>query len=95
MCGIQAELYEAAKVDGAGHFRQIWSVSLPGILPTIIIMLIIRIGNILNVGYERVLLLYNPGIYDKADIIATYTYRLGIQTNPDYGLSTAASKRQM
>lgn len=91
LCGIPNELYEAAKVDGAGRFRQIWSVSLPGILPTIVIMLIIRIGKILNVGYERVLLLYNPGIYDKADILSTYTYRLGIQAHPDFGLSTAAS----
>lgn len=91
LCGIPVELYEAAKVDGAGRFRQIWSISIPGILPTIMIMLIIRVGNILNVGYEKVLLLYNPGIYDTADILSTFTYRMGIANNPDYGLSTAAS----
>lgn len=91
LCGIPNELYEAAKVDGATRLRQIWSISIPGILPTIVIMLIIRIGNILNVGYEKVLLLYNPGIYDRADILSTYIYRLGVQNNPNYGVSTAAS----
>lgn len=91
LCGIPAELYEAAKIDGANRFRQIFNISIPCILPTIVVMLIIRIGNILNVGYERVLLLYNPGIYDKADILSTYIYRLGIQNNPNYGLSTAAT----
>lgn len=91
LCGIPSELYEAAKVDGAGRLKQIWYISLPGIIPTIMIMLIIRVGNILNVGYEKVLLLYNPGIYDTADILSTFTYRMGVATNPDYGLSTAAS----
>lgn len=91
LCGIPMELYEAARVDGAGRMRQIWSVSLPGIIPTIVVMLIIRIGNILNIGYERVLLLYNEGTYKTADILSTYTYRLGIQKVPDYAQSTAAS----
>lgn len=91
LCGIPSELYEAAKVDGANRLKQIWYISIPGIIPTIMIMLIIRVGNILNVGYEKVLLLYNPGIYDTADILSTFTYRMGVATNPDYGLSTAAS----
>lgn len=91
LCGIAPELYEAAKVDGAGRFRQILHISLPGIKSTIVIMLIIRIGNILNVGYEKVLLLYNPGIYETADILSTFTYRMGVTTNPNYGYSTAAS----
>lgn len=91
LCGIPSELYEAAQVDGASRLRQIWHISIPGILPTIVIMLIIRVGNILNIGYEKVLLLYNPGIYDKADILSTYIYRIGVQNNPNYGLSTAAS----
>lgn len=91
LCGIPEELYEAAKVDGATRLRRIWSISIPGIMPTIVIMLIIRIGNILNVGYEKVLLLYNPGIYDRADILSTFIYRMGIQSNPNYGMSTAAS----
>lgn len=91
LCGIPMELYEAAKVDGASRFKQILHVSLPGITPTIVIMLIIRVGNILNVGYEKVLLLYNPGIYDTADILSTFTYRMGVANNPNYGLSTASS----
>lgn len=90
LCGISMELYEAAKIDGANKLQQIWHISISGIRPTIVVMFIIRIGNILNIGYEKVLLLYNPLIYDKADILSTYTYRLGIE-NPDYGLSTAAS----
>lgn len=91
LCGIPVELYEAAKVDGASRLKQIWYISIPGIATTIVIMLIIRVGNILNVGYEKVLLLYNPGIYDKADILSTFIYRMGVRGNPDYGMSTAAS----
>lgn len=91
LCGISPELYEAARVDGAGRFRQILHISLPGIKSTIVIMLIIRVGNILNVGYEKVLLLYNPGIYNTADILSTFTYRMGVANNPNYGYSTAAS----
>lgn len=91
LCGIPNELYEAAKVDGANRIKRILHISIPSILPTIVIMLIIKIGNILNLGYEKVLLLYNPSTYDKADILSTYIYRMGVQTNPNYGLSTAAS----
>lgn len=91
LCGVSSELYEAARVDGASRLKQILHVSLPGITPTIMIMLIIRIGNMLNVGYEKVLLLYNPGIYDTADILSTFTYRMGVAANPNYGLSTATS----
>lgn len=91
LCGIPMELYEAARVDGASRFKQVLNISIPGIMPTIVIMLIIRVGNILNIGYEKVLLLYNPTIYDTADILSTYTYRIGISSNPNYGLSTAAS----
>lgn len=90
LVGISPTLYEAAKMDGATKLQQIIHVSLPGITPTIVIMLIIRIGNILNIGYEKVLLLYNPIVYETADILSTYTYRLGVE-NVDYGLSTAAS----
>lgn len=90
LCGIPVELYEAAKIDGANKIKQIWHISIAGIMPTIVVMFIIRIGNILNIGYEKVILLYNPLVYETADILSTYTYRLGIE-NPDYGLSTAAS----
>ncbi len=91
LCGVPMELYEAAKVDGASRIKQIWHISLPGIMSTIVIMLIIRVGNILNIGYEKVLLLYNSGIYDTADILSTFTYRMGVAASPDYGLSTASS----
>ena len=63
-------------------------VTFPGILPTIIIMLILRIGNMLSVGFEKVLLLYNPSIYETADVISTYVYRMGLLNN-DYSYSTA------
>lgn len=90
LCGISPTLYEAAKMDGAGKLKRIIHVSLPGITPTIVIMLIIRIGHILSIGYEKVLLLYNPMIYSTSDILSTYTYRLGME-NVNYGLSTASS----
>lgn len=76
--GINAELYEAAKIDGANRFKQTIHVTIPGIMGTIMIMLIMRIGQVLSVGYEKVLLLYNPTIYDSADVISTYIYRKGL-----------------
>lgn len=77
--GINSELYEAASLDGAGRLRQTWHVTLPGIMPTIMIMLILRIGQVLSVGYEKILLLYNPATYKTADVISTYIYRKGLQ----------------
>ena len=79
LSGIDQELYEAARIDGAGRLRQTWHVTLPGLLPTIVILLILRIGDILNVGYEKVMLLYTPTIYETADVISTFVYRRGIQ----------------
>lgn len=76
LAGVDASLYEAASIDGAGKWKQLLHVTLPSIIPTIIIMFILRIGSVLNVGYEKTLLLYNPLIYERADIISTYTYRL-------------------
>lgn len=86
--GIDPQLYEAAKMDGAGRLRQIWSVVLPSILPTIIIMLIMRMGRVMNVGAEKILLLYNPGIYETSDVINTYVYRMGLM-NFNYSYSSA------
>lgn len=91
LVSISPTLYEAAKIDGASRLQRIIHVSIPGIMPTIVIMLIIRTGNILNVGYERVLLMYNPLTYESADILGTFTYRLGSSPPIDYGLSTASS----
>jgi len=86
--GIDPTLYEAAKVDGAGRFRQLWNITLPGIAPTIIVLLILRIGAIMSIGSEKTILLYNPLVYDTADVIASYTYRKGI-LDADYGFSAA------
>ena len=75
---ISDDLYEAAKVDGASRFQQILHVTLPGLLPTIMVMLLVQLGSILDVGYEMIILLYNPGIYETADVINTYVYRTGL-----------------
>ncbi len=76
--GVDPLLYEAAYMDGAGRWRQIWHVTLPGIAPTIVILLILRIGNLMSLGWERIILLYNEMIYDTADVISTYVYRRGV-----------------
>lgn len=88
IAGLDPQLYEAAKVDGANKLRQIWHVTLPGILPTVVLMFIIKLGNILSAGFEQVLIFYNSAVYDTADIIQTYVFRIGLgQMN--YSLSTA------
>nr|WP_201000943.1 ABC transporter permease subunit [Paenibacillus glycanilyticus] len=76
--GIDPTLYEAARIDGAGRWRQTLNVTLPGIMPTIIILLILQMGNMMSVGSEKVLLLYNPLTYSTADVISTYVYRKGV-----------------
>lgn len=86
--GINAELYEAATIDGAGRLRQVLAVTLPGIAPTIVIMLLLSIGNIMSLGYEKIILLYNPMIYETSDVISSYVYREGLE-NFNFGLSTA------
>lgn len=88
LSGISEELYEAARIDGAGRWRQLFHVTFPGLLPTIIIMLILRCGAIMNVNFEKVLLLYSPSTYSTADIISTYVYRMGI-IKQKIGFSTA------
>ncbi len=72
------ELYEAAEIDGAGRLRKIQAVTLPALAPTIITLLILQIGNLMSVGYEKVLLLYNDNILSTADIISTFVYRKGL-----------------
>lgn len=88
LSGVDQELYEAARIDGAGRWKQTIHVTLPGISSTIIIMLILRLGQLLSVGMDKILLLYNPLIYETADVITTFVYRKGIQDS-DYGYSTA------
>ncbi|MCR2824842.1 ABC transporter permease [Microbacterium sp. zg.Y909] len=75
---IDPQLYEAARIDGASRWRQIWHVTLPGIRPTMVVLLILNIGTFMAVGFEKILLLYNPLLYPTADVIATYLYRVGI-----------------
>lgn len=75
---IDPQLYEAARIDGANRWRQIWHVTLPGIRPTMIVLLILNIGTFMAVGFEKILLLYNPLLYPTADVISTYLYRVGI-----------------
>lgn len=85
---VDPSLYEAALMDGAGRFKQAIHVTLPAILPTVAIMLIMAIGSLLSVGYEKIILLYNGSTYETADVISTYVYRKGIQ-GADYSYSTA------
>lgn len=88
LSNIDPSLYEAAMVDGAGRFRQMLHITLPGILPTITILLILRLGAMMSVGYEKIILMYNPLTYQTADVISTYVYRRGI-LNTDYSFSAA------
>ena len=89
LAGISPELYEAATIDGASRFKCILKISLPSILPTITIMLLLRIGGILNAGFEQIINLYNPTVFKVGDIIDTYVYRIGLlQTK--FGYSAAA-----
>jgi len=88
LSGISMELYEAAKIDGANRWKQTIHVTIPGIMPTIIILLILNIGGLATVGFEKVLLLYNPLTYSTADVISTYLYRLGIESN-NFSYATA------
>lgn len=88
LSGINEELYEAAKIDGANRWQQLFHITLPGIVSTIIIMLILRCGAIMNVNFEKVLLLYSPATYSTSDVISTYVYRAGI-VKQEIGYSTA------
>ncbi|MCI8441734.1 MAG: sugar ABC transporter permease [Provencibacterium sp.] len=78
LTGIDQELYEAARIDGAGRWKQTLYVTLPGISSTIIIMLLLRLGSVMNVGFEKIILLYNPSIYETADVISSFVYRKGL-----------------
>ena len=88
LANIDQELYEAARIDGAGRWKQTLHITLPGIAPTIVILLILRLGQIMNVGYEKTILMYGPATYETADIISSYVYRVGI-VDANYSYSTA------
>ncbi len=88
LSNVDQQLYESAWIDGAGRLRQLWHITLPGIVPTIVVLLILAIGQILSVNDSKILLLYTPMTYETADVIGTYVFRRGIQQS-DYSLSTA------
>lgn len=88
LTGIDSGLYEAAAIDGANRFKQLINITIPGILPIIMLMTAINLGNILNAGFDQVLNLYNPIVYETADIIDTYVYRVGL-VGMQYSFATA------
>jgi putative aldouronate transport system permease protein len=89
IAGVSPTLYESARVDGASRWQMMWRITLPCILPTIVIMLIIRIGNLVEVGFEYIILLYRPSTFESADVVSTFIYRTGLQ-GTQYDLATAA-----
>ena len=88
LTGIDSGLYEAAAIDGANRFKQLINITIPGILPIIMLMTAINLGNILNAGFDQVFNLYNPIVYETADIIDTYVYRVGL-VGMQYSFATA------
>ena len=88
IASIDQDLYEAASVDGAGRFRQMFHITLPGILPTVIILFILRMGSIFSISYEKVILLYNEMTRETAEVISSFVYQRGI-IDSDYSYSTA------
>lgn len=88
LSSVTPELYEAAQIDGAGRFKQALHISIPAIMPIIIILFILQVGGIMEVGYEKILLMYNPGIYEVSDVISTYVYRKSI-LGGEYSFGTA------
>jgi len=88
LSAIDMELFEAAKIDGAGRWKQTLYITLPEITSTIVILLILRIGQIMSVGYEKIILMYSPATYETADVISSYVYRSGI-IDTNYSYSTA------
>ncbi|MCQ6558435.1 ABC transporter permease [Paenibacillus mendelii] len=88
LTGINPSLYEAAEIDGANRFRKLIHITLPGITPTIVLLVTLSLGNVLNAGFDQIFNLYNPLVYSSGDIIDTYVYRMGLIEN-QYGLATA------
>ena len=78
LSAIDPQLYEAATIDGANRFRQLRHITLPSIAPTIVVLLILRLGQLMTVGHEKIILLYNPSVYETADVISTFVYRKGL-----------------
>ena len=90
VAGIDQELYEAAYVDGAGRLRCAIHITIPGLMPTLIVMMLLCVSNFVNLGYEQYYVFKNPIVYDNIEVIDVFTYRLGLQLSPpDYSYSTA------
>lgn len=87
--GINPELYEASRIDGANRFKQTLHITLPGITPIIVILLILKIGHMLDVGFDKIILLYNPNTYSTADVISTFVYRKGLGESNQFSYTTA------
>jgi putative aldouronate transport system permease protein len=88
IAGIKDELYEAARIDGANKFKQIWHVTIPGIMPTVVIMFILAVGGLMSIGWEKAFLLQSPLTYETSDIISTFVYRKGFE-DMNYSYSSA------
>jgi putative aldouronate transport system permease protein len=88
LSGVDVQLYEAATVDGASKWRQLWSITIPSIAPTIVIMFILRVGGVMNAGFEQIYMMYSPNVYAVSDIIDTFVYRNGLES-AKYSFATA------
>ncbi|MDD9269246.1 ABC transporter permease [Paenibacillus sp. GCM10023248] len=88
LTGINKELYEAAEVDGAGRWKRVWHITLPGIRSTIVVMLIMQLGHIMTIGFERPFVMGNPLVMDYAEVISTFVYKAGLQS-AQFSLATA------
>ena len=93
LSSIDQELYASASIDGAGRLRQTWHITLPGLRMIIIVLLVLKMGSMISVGFEKIFLLYNSLLYDVGDVISTYTYRLGIE-KARYSLTSAIGLTQ-
>ena len=87
--GIDQELYEASRMDGATRFQNILHITIPCLIPTISILFIMRVGSIISVGFEKVYLMYSSATYETADVISTYVYRMGMKSNPNISYASA------
>jgi len=88
LTSVDPGLYEAASIDGANRFKQLWYITLPGLMPTILLVTTLNLPNVLNAGFDQIFNLYNPLVYETADIIDTYVYRVGL-VERQYSLGTA------
>lgn len=90
ICNINSDLYEAGALDGTNRWSAMWNITLPAILPTVIMMLTLQVGTMFKAGFDRILLLYSPSTYAVADTLFSYTYRMAFGASPDFGLSAAS-----